>query len=323
MESVSQWAGIESGAGSPPSARDVAAPARVKRQERMVLGSIDGAAHVLQRHAREVVFGSAIFLVPVIALNLILSTLLFDRFDSFDGAVVSLPELTGGIRAATGAETLLAYFSVLTTSLAVALIGGYLMALLLRQQGGLPVTLGSSLRAVGPRLPAVFGAWLISHLWLFLAALLLVQVNGSELAPFAVLLVPGGVLLLALLLFVSPVVVTERCGPWRALRRALRLGRLRFGACLGFVVVAAVIGVGLRLGITLLPRLAATTGLITFGSYGWLVEGVAGQFAQLIAVPLVALATAQFYLQVRMHAEGMDIVVAADRAFGSRRPDHG
>ena len=47
---------------------------------------------------------------------------------------------------------------------------------------------------------------------------------------------------------------------------------------------------------------------MTFGSFGWLFEGVAGQLAQLLTIPLVALATAAFYVQLRVHAEGMDLV---------------
>jgi len=38
--------------------------------------------------------------------------------------------------------------------------------------------------------------------------------------------------------------------------------------------------------------------------------------ALLIVIPFIAMATAQLYLQIRVHAEGLDIMVAADRAFG-------
>jgi hypothetical protein len=48
----------------------------------------------------------------------------------------------------------------------------------------------------------------------------------------------------------------------------------------------------------------------------WLLQGVTSQLALLVVVPFTAIATAQLYLQFRVHAEGLDIVIAADRAFG-------
>src|SRR6185437_1281841 len=107
----------------------------------------------------------------------------------------------------------------------------------------------------------------------------------------------------------------EQTGALDGLRRAMRLARARLGACFGFVCAAGTVGLALRFGITFLPRLAESTGLVTFGSLGWLFEGVAGQLAQLLTIPLVALATAAFYVQLRVHTEGMDLVLAADRAF--------
>ncbi len=80
---------------------------------------------------------------------------------------------------------------------------------------------------------------------------------------------------------------------------------------------SAVVGLALRFGITFLPRLAEATGLVTFGSWRLaLLEGVAGQLAQLLTIPVVGLATVAFYVQLRVHAEGLDLVLAADRAFG-------
>ncbi|MEO5725229.1 MAG: hypothetical protein ABIQ39_05580, partial [Ilumatobacteraceae bacterium] len=252
------------------------------------------------------------------ALNLLFTSLLFDRVGTFDKAVVSLPELVGTIGSASGVDTVLAYVGVLTTSLGVALVGGYVAALTVRYEFGRAVSLGACLRDVARRLPVVAVAWFVAHLWLFVVAVAIVQMPGAELAALSALVVPAGTALLAVVLFVSPVVVIERLGPLASVRRAASLARARFGACIGFVLVAGVIGLGLRFGITFLPRLAAVTGLVGFGPFGWLVEGVAGQLAQLVAVPLVALATVEMYLQMRVAVEAIDIVVAADRAFPVR-----
>jgi hypothetical protein len=322
MGPVSQWAAIEPAVETPTSVGPEpvdghrgATVTRIKRQDRLVLGSIDEAAHVFQRHTREVVLGSAVFLVPAIVVNLVVSTLLFDRFTSFEHDIVSLPELIGGIDAATGVETLLAYIGIVCTSLATALIGGYLATVFVRVEFGEPVTLRACLRATLRRLPALLGAWLIGHGWMLLVAWAMVAVSGRTLAPWLVLIVPAGFVVVVFALFVSPVVVIERRGSLGAIGRAMGLVRARFGAAILFLCAAGIIGLGLRFGITFLPRLAQATGLVTFGSYGWLVEGVAGQLAQLIATPLVALATVAFYVQLRVHLEGMDITVAADRAF--------
>ena len=40
----------------------------------------------------------------------------------------------------------------------------------------------------------------------------------------------------------------------------------------------------------------------------------------IIVVPLIALATAQMYLEVRLDAEGMDLTIDAEAAFGPREP---
>jgi hypothetical protein len=115
---------------------------------------------------------------------------------------------------------------------------------------------------------------------------------------------------------VSPTIVAERAGPLRGLRRGWRLVRMRFGAGRRFVVVSAVLGAALRVAITSLPQLAEQSGFITFGASTWLVEGLAGQLAPLVVVPWIALATANLYLQVRMDAEGMDLIVESERVFG-------
>lgn len=323
MGAVGQWARIEaaptaaapSGASSPAGTGATRPPARLKRDERLILGSIDAGAHVFQRHAREAILGSAVFLVPAIVVNLVLSTVLFDRFESFSDSAVSVPELIGSADAATGADTVLAYVGILTTALAVALAGGYLAALYADVTFGNGASIRRGLRYALRRLPALAAAWVIGHIWFLLGALVVVRARGAALVGWLVVLVPAGIVLAGLVVLVSPAVVIERQGAVGGLRRAVRLARMRFGACCGFVAGAGVIGLWLRFGITALPRLAETTGFITLGSWGGLLEGVAGQVAQLLAIPVVGLATAAFYLQLRVHAEGLDLRLAADRAF--------
>lgn len=270
---------------------------------------------LLQRHAREAVLGAALVVVPVVALNVVASNLAFERSDRLADLVVSVPELIGGADAATGAETLLAYIALVSNSLAVALAGGYLAQLVLRRSAGLSTRLGATWRPTVRRLPALFVAWMLGHVWALLLSLVLVQVSTETLAPLAVLGAPLVVWFTSLTALVSPAIVVERLGPWAGLRRGVRLARRRAGTMFAFVILCTVVAGGLRLAIGALPALAEATGLLTFGRFRGTADGVAGQLGQLIVVPLVGLATALLYLQVRMDAEGMDLLVESESAF--------
>lgn len=316
---MSEWVGIDDTPPVParPLPRHRVAPPAfaLRRQQRPVLGSIDEAGAVLRGHTRSMLLGGAAFLVPVVAMSVGVSALAFDRFESLSDAVVSVPELIGGVEAATGVETVLAYLGIVFTALAAALVGGLATTVSLAHARGERPTTRSALGGTVRRGPALLGAWVVGHSWVLFVALLVTTVRGDALAGWMLLAAPAGGLLAVFTLFVSPVVVAERLGPVAAVTRSARLVRSRFGVAVGLFTATVVLGGGLRLGIATLPRLASETGLVTFGPYGWLAEGIAGQLAQLVAVPFVALATAQGYLQVRMHAEGLDLAVAADTVF--------
>ncbi|MEQ1702187.1 MAG: hypothetical protein ABMA25_18905 [Ilumatobacteraceae bacterium] len=314
---MSQWAGIESGA---PTAAPAAARApqpvaarrpvpRLRRTERLIIGSIDGAAHILQRRARDVLVGSALFMVPMVAVNLLLSVVAFDQFDAIDGVF--------GERGYLGVETGFSLLAVLSQSFTAHLIGAYTAAYLVKFQMGGEPTIRSSAGAVLRRLPLLLITWVVTHCWVPLLALWVFSVERTTLFGVAWFLPFLVALLSAAALLVAPVVMSERLG-LRSLGRAWRLARTRFGAAYGFVWACFLVGLLMFLFIAFLPPLAETTGLITFGSYTWLLQGVASQIAGLIVMPFTAIATAQLYLQVRVHAEGLDITMAADRAFGER-----
>jgi len=334
MAVVSAWAGIESGSNEP---RTVAArgaidptgatagangtaptPRRMRRQQRPIIGSLDAAGAVVQRNMREIVVGSAWILVPSVALNLIATTLAFDRFRTFRGSSISVPELFGGRKAASSVEDLLWYLGLVVTSLTACLVGGYVATLVVRRQLGLPMRIRNGYRAMLPRLPALLVAWLIGHAWFPFVALILAKAD-SDILP--VLIVFGGPVVLVLATMTvcaAPAIVVERLGPIAGLRRAWRLGKANFSVLFGFVVGSVAIGVLVQYGIAYLPRLLQGTQLVTFGRFGWLIEGVAGQLGRLMSTPLIAVATVLVYLEVRMTTEGMDLTLDADRAFGAR-----
>jgi hypothetical protein len=311
----------ELGAPAPqPVKTDAAAAAprptlRLRRHQRPILGALDTAGATLQRHAREALLGPGLLLVPLAILDVIVSNLVYDRFASFDDAVVSLPEFVGGVDSATGAETLLAYVAIVTASLATAVVGGYATVLVLRRSNGLPVTLRPCLAGTVRRLHVLVIAWVIGHVWMVLGSLVLVQLSAGDLAPLALLAAPIAAFLVIVTLSVSPVIVAERAGVFRALRRSARLVRLRPGSATGLVALSILLGGGLRALITWMPQMIEATGFLTFAGATWLAEGVAGQIAPLVVVPWIALATANLYLQVRMDAEGLDLLVESERIF--------
>jgi len=201
-----------------------------------------------------------------------------------------------------------------------AVVGYFAATILIADRFGREVTLRGALWATLRALPTVTVAWMLSHWWLPLADAFLLGARDDELGGRLVLTVPVVTGLTVAVLYVVPVMVAERIGPLAALRRGWRLSRMRFGSALGFVVTAFVIGGLLLLGIGTLPALLEGTGFITFGEFTWLANGIAAQLAVIIVLPLVALATAQMYLEVRLDAEGMDLTIDAEAAFGHREP---
>ena len=275
-----------------------------------MLGSIDGAAHVLQRRARDVLVGSALFMVPMVGAGVLLAVLAFDRFDAFDAVL--------GDRGYVGAESAFVFLAIALQSFTAHLIGAYTAVYLVRYQMGGAPHVGACVVAVVRRLPLLVVTWLLTHWWALLLALWAINADTTQLAALAWLLPPFVALASTSVLLVAPVVMGEGLGV-RAIARAWRLVRTRFGAAYGFVCSCAVLASLLFSFIAFLPPLAESTGLVTFGSYLWLVQGVTVQLALLVVVPFSALATAQLYLQIRVHAEGLDITMAADRAFGAVR----
>ncbi len=313
---VSEWAGIESTTATAPVAQHAsigAGPARpvprLRRTERLIVGSIDGAAHVLQRRARDVLLGSAILMVPMVGVSVLLAVVAFNQFDTIDALL--------GDRGYVGVESGFTFLAIALASFTAHLIGAYAAVYLVRYQMGGDPRIGECVRAVVRRVPLLVVTWLLTHWWALLFDLWLINADRSTLALLIWILPVCASLLSTCVLLVTPVMMGEGLG-LGAIPRAWRLVRARFGAAFGFVWSCALLAVLLFSFIAFLPHLAESTGLITFGPYMWLVQGVTSQLALLVVVPFIAIATAQMYLQIRVHAEGLDITIAADRAFGAR-----
>jgi hypothetical protein len=284
------------------------AVSQLRRTDRLIVGSFDAAAHVLQQRARIVVLGAATLMLPMMAVNLLLSVLAFRSFDTFQSAF--------GDRGYIGAESGQVFVAIALQSFTAYVVGAYAAAVLVSFQLGTEPTMRGGLAVVVRRLPMLFLTWVCTHWWAVLLALAFAAspaTTGSALF----FLWPLAAVASTIGLLVAPVAAVEHLG-LRAIPRAVRLVRTRFGASWGFVVTTGLISGSLFVFIAELPYLVEVTGLVSFGSYGYLVQGVTLQIALLIVLPLSALATAQLYLQLRVHAEGIDIWMAADTAFGRR-----
>jgi hypothetical protein len=136
--------------------------------------------------------------------------------------------------------------------------------------GGAP-TIRIALVAVLRKLPVLVVTWLVTHCWalLFHWWFVTADTDGTVLFVLVALLVAP--LLSAMVLFTTPVLMAERLGV-KSVGRAWRLAKPRFAAAWGFVVACAVLAFLLFVFIAWLPTLAEATGLITFGSYRWLVQ---------------------------------------------------
>lgn len=311
---VTSWVEIESSTPPPKlaaaasvSATKPTAQVRLRRTDQLVVGSIDAAAHVFQRRARQVVLGSAVLMVPMVALHLLLTVLAFDQYQQFDSFL--------GDRGYVGVETGLVLLGLVVESLMAHLIGAYTAAYLVPYQMGGEPRAGACLRRVVRKLPLLLLTWALTHWPTLLLMWLFVTIAPADALGLAWIMVPLLALVSAMTLVVAPVVMTEGLGV-RSIARAWRLARTRFGAAFGFVFACGLLGAMMAAFISFLPQLAKSTGFITFGSFGWLVQGITTQLAVLIVLPFVAIATSQMYLQLRVQAEGLDIVIAADRVFG-------
>ncbi len=287
-------------------------PLRLRRSRSQVLSALDAGGSMLQQRGRDLLVGASLLLLPVVALNLWATSQVFDR----TGATT----LTafGGDAVGTGVEDVAAMLAVVFASLATAIVGCFTSMVLLGERFGPPVALRPALAGTMRRLPTVVVAWAVGHAWVpFLATWSLASPSDS-LSARLVLVLPLASFFASATLFVVPVIVGERLGPFGALKRGWRLFRMRSGSAFGFVLSATIIGSLLLAGIAFLPSLAEAAGFITFGGYLWLAQGISSQLAVIVVVPLVALATAQLYVLVRIDAEGLDIALDADAAFGVR-----
>jgi len=288
-------------------------PLRMRRSRQPVLASLDGGGAVFQRRMRDVLVGSTLILVPAIALNFWVTVIAFDRFDP---NVSSQPWFPAG--SDTGVEDIAILVTALSVGYTTAVVGHFAAQILIGERFRRPVTLGRALARTGRRLPAIFAAWLLTHWWYVLAALIIATSRLEDAIGLSVLYVFVAWFASAATLMVIPAMVGEGLGPFAAAKRNWTLIRLRYGMCLAFVFLATVLSTLMLVGIATLVPVLRSLGFVTFGAADGIVQGVMIQMAALIVIPLTALGTAQAYIEVRLSGEALDLVIDTDLAFGPR-----
>lgn len=311
------WEPVETTASAPRRAavaavrRPAGSALRLRRSRRPALAALDGGGEIMQRRLRDVMVGAVVILVPAVALNIWVAILGYDRVDPNDSAVPAIFDDTS-----SGIEDLAVLVATVFVSVTTAVVGFFASQILLGERFRAPVSLGRALVRTLRRLPAIVAAWALTHWWFPLMALIVVTADEGVAGLWILLFAFVAWFSSAATLLVIPTMVGERLGPLASALRSWRLVKLRYGLCLVFVLAATLVSALLLIGIATLVPLLDQFGFLQFGDATWLIQSVMVQLAVLVVVPLVALGTAQAYLEVRLGGEGLDLQIDADAAFG-------
>lgn len=291
--------------------RSVGPALRLRRSRRPVLAALDGGGEIMQRRLRDVMVGAVVILVPAVALNIWVSILGYDRVDPNASAIPSIFDDTS-----SGIEDLAVLVATVFVSLTTAVVGFFAAQILLGERFRTPVSLSRALGRTLRRLPSIIAAWALTHWWYPLMTVIVVTADQEVVLPWVFFLAFVAWFSSAATLLVIPAMVGERLGPLASALRSWRLVKLRYGLCLVFVLAATLLSTLLLVGIATLVPLLEQFGFLQFGDATWIIQSVMVQLAVLVVVPLVALGTAQAYLEVRLAGEGLDLQIDADAAFG-------
>lgn len=318
MGAMSEWERVDAQASVPqrPNEGAVATAAadrpaaRMRRSRTPVIAAFDHGGRVFRRRLRDVSLASSAILVPAVALNLWVTVVLTDTFD---------PDRTVGPLfddAASGSEDIGVFLAAIGVSLTTAVVGHLCAQMLLGDSFGRPVGALSAFATTMRKTPALLLVWSATHWWFVIGAALVATARSDTAIGLLFLASPVALVATSAVVLVVPAMVAEDLGPFASIRRGWNLARLRFGTCIGFVILATLLGTLFGIGISTLVPLVDQFGFLRFGDAAPTVVAVMAQFAVLFVVPLVALSTARFYVEMRLAAEGLDLLLDADAAFG-------
>ncbi len=242
---------------------------------------LDGSIGILKAAPRTIIGIAAIVVVP---LELLSAWIQRDNLSDsgLPGAWSAATSTSSPLADVTIATVVLFVLSGIVLSIVAGALGHILSSWYADQNTTTRRALGASIR----RLPALVVAWLLVHM-----------IEALGLIGFFV----GEIFLMPLFVVTAPAIVIERLGPWKGIRRSMRLTRARYGPVLGIALLIAIVDLLLTIALT-------GIGLVfELFDWGWIVDAVCSAGSSLITVPFVAGAATLLYFDLRVRSEGLDL----------------
>lgn len=250
---------------------------------------LDGSFAILKRRPREVLTLSAAFVVPI---QLVSAILLRDVLGAggFLGTGIGDATTTVGFDESGDVSGLGASVtSALIGLVSLALLTGALAGMVADWYDGIRRSSLAMIRSTLRRAPALIVGVVIVHV-LELVGLIAVFV--------------GAYVLMGMLHLVSPIIVAESVGPFRAVRRSMQLTGAKFWRSMGLPLLVGIIGAIVGFGFQLIPEVVT---LAVSDDWNWLIRSSGATLAQLVAAPFTAGVAVLYHLDLRARSEGYDI----------------
>ncbi len=250
---------------------------------------LDGSFNILKRRPREVLILATAFVVPI---QVISAVLLRDVLGAggFAGTGIGDPTSSVGFEDSgqlTGVGPTLVTLLISVASL--ALLAGALTLLVQdwyadHRRPPMAIVVATLRRA-----PALLVAVVIVHV------LEVIGLLGLGI---------GAYIVMALLHLVSPIIVAESVGPFRALARSTQLTGSRFWRSMGVPALVGLISTIVGFGFQLVPEIVT---VFVSDDWNWLVRSAGATLAQLVVAPFAAGVAVLYHLDLRSRSEGYDI----------------
>lgn len=250
---------------------------------------LDGSFDIVKRRPREVLLLATIFVVPIQVLS---AVLLRDVLGGAGFAGTGLGDTTSSVGFGESGE-LTGIGTTLVTLLAsvasLALLTGAMTLLVHDWYAGVRRPPRAIVVATLRRAPALLVAVVLVHV------LEAVGLLGLGIGAYVVM---------ALLHLVSPIVMAENVGPFRALVRSTQLTGTCFWRSMGVPLLVALLGTIVGFGFQLIPEVAT---IFVADEWSWLIRSAGSTLAQLVVAPFTAGVAVLYHLDLRSRSEGYDI----------------
>ncbi len=279
---------------SPPVARPGVVPLRP-----LGLGELlDGAFSIVRRNPKVTLAWSAIVLVAAQAVQIGIGLLLRDPTSSFDFAGSQSPFNGRFVARGVGSFFLSGFVNATATALLTGLLAGVVADAVL----GRRTSFGDVWHRVSPRAGPLLGAAILAGCLPYLAL---------------VAFILPGMFLWGVLALVPPALVLERVSVGAAMRRSWRLALPDFWRVWSIRALAVLIALAVSAVFAIPAGVAGALAAAGSGDSGGglpiallVVVAVSGLLAAILTQPFVAAVVALLYVDRRMRAEALDIVLA-------------